>query len=392
MKRTDTVMKLVSLLLFAALTAYVGVYIVRSFTNNVRTVQAVMISVVESAPVSGIVVRDEQIIQSSDSYLSISAEDGKLVGRGEIMATAFSTEAALSRANRIHELELQRQHKAAMLNSQNASRDLTRQDNQIQEAITALASASARHDMNGINLASLNLGSLVIENAQISATQEDLDRINAEIDMLNQGQDSGMMAITAQKTGLFSTFIDGFEFLTPEQMKRLSPDGLRAVIENPENLEGDARMKLSSPFEWYFAAIISEEYVPRLELGRLARLDFGHLSTRLISAVLVSISEVAYGERVVVFRSTEFISETLHVRKAAAEVIFDMWEGIRVPKRAVYSDERGTYVYTLIAHRTERRNINIIGEMEEYYIAEISIEANALRIGSDIILNRTTSS
>ena len=110
MKRTNLVTKIVSILLFVAIAAYMGLYLIHSLSRDIRTAPAVRLSVEESTLMNGIIVRDEQYIESDEQYLSICAENGKMVAIGDAIAIAYESEEALARAGRIHELELEKQY------------------------------------------------------------------------------------------------------------------------------------------------------------------------------------------------------------------------------------------------------------------------------------------
>ena len=120
MKRTDALTKIVSLLLFAAVAAYIGVYLIRSVSRDIRTAPAVYVSLTESATATGVIVRDETLVGSSKSYLSIVAENGRMLSAGETIAVSYNSEEAMARAGKLRELELQRQYIASVLNGRSS--------------------------------------------------------------------------------------------------------------------------------------------------------------------------------------------------------------------------------------------------------------------------------
>ena len=143
MKRTDMLTKLVTLLLFGAMLAYLSVYIVRSITYDVRTAPAVYISLTESASATGIVVRDEQLIASSDTYLSVVADNGALLAAGDTIAVAYANEEALSRAAQIRELEIKQKYILSVLSEVDDSENLSRREDSIKDSIIELSAAAA---------------------------------------------------------------------------------------------------------------------------------------------------------------------------------------------------------------------------------------------------------
>ena len=386
MKRTDTLIKLVSLLLFGALLAYMGVYVYRSLTNNVRTAPAVFVSLDENAIISGIIIRQETLIQSDEKYVSTIVENGQMVSAGEPIAVIYSGEEALSRAAKIRELELEKQYISSVLDGQASAESLSDRDSSIKDALISLAASSARHDTDSLTTSSVNLSSLVIENTQIHTTEVDLNLVSAELDRLRQSALSDTSEITVSFPGLFSAAPDGYEYVTPDMLSGLTPSALSELEASAHELSDDVRGKIASSFEWFYAASVSESDSKRIEAGDTVSLDFGRYCSSSLSAKVISISSAQNGECAVVFRCTQAISEMLAVRRASAEIIFDSHEGIRVPKQAVLSDEGGPYVYTLTGLQAEKKYISVVWEADEYFLAAVGTKADSLRAGNDIIL------
>lgn len=386
MKRTDRLTKVVSLLLFGALLAYLSVYILRAASDNLRTAPAVLVSLTENALASGLVVRDEMLIESSDAYLRVVAENGKLVSAGGSVAVVYSGEDALQRAARIRELELREQYITSVLSGRQTAESLSDRDRDIRNALISVAASAARHDTDALSSAALRLSSLVVENTEINTTEVDLGLVRAELETLRRSALSDTSAITANAPGLFSATPDGYERLTPDMLSGLTPSKLAQLEAEPQALGDAVRGKLSSPFEWYFAATLAKDDAERLKAGQSVSLDFGRYSSSLLTASVVSVSAAEDGACAVVFRCTAACAEMLFVRRATAELVFEGHEGLRVPKQAVLSDENGAYVYVLTGLQAEKKSISIVWETDDYYLAAVSQEPSALRAGNDIIL------
>ncbi|NLV85799.1 MAG: hypothetical protein GX025_01070 [Clostridiales bacterium] len=392
MKRTDFLTRAVSLLLFGALTLYLGIYLFRSITNDVRYAPAVHISLTESSEASGIIIRDETLVESSDRFLSVSAKDGSLLAVGDVIAVAYANETALERASGIRELELKKQYINSVLTEHEDSASLTEKDEAIKNAVLSLSSAAARKETDRLSTAVLQLSSLVMQDPDTMATQVDLNLITQELNSLYQTAASDTLAIRAKKSGLFSSAADGYEHISPHNLTGLSSSGLRSLLGQAREVSENVRGKLCSANEWFFAAIVSEKIVAQgqedegLAVGKAASLDFGRYYGKPLSATVVSISPSEQGECAVVFRCTRAALEMLNVRRVSAEIIFDTHEGIRVPKKAVYADEDGSFVYTLTGLQAEKKYIEIVWETEDYYLAGFSLDASGLRVGNEIIL------
>lgn len=386
MKRTNLVTKIVSILLFAAMAAYMGVYLFRSLSRDIRTAPAVCISVEESTLMTGIIVRDEQCIESGEEYLSICAENGKMLAMGDTIAVAYESEEALKRAGRIHELELEKQYILSALSDGSSDNSAAKKDSSIKSAVTQLAAAAARHETDTLYSATINLSALVLDKNGINATEADLTAIQDELSSLKQTAARDTKTIAASESGLFCSSADGYEHIGHEDLANLTPDRLKSLSAKPRDISRSVCGKLVSSSAWYYAATIKEEDAGRLTVGGLKDLSFGRYYSAPLSAVVVSISPPSDGECAIVFRCTMAMAEMLTVRFADAEIVYDSSEGLRVPKEACYVDDGGTYVYTATGIRAEKIYIDIIKDMDSYYLAYISSEEKSLRENSSIIL------
>lgn len=274
-----------------------------------------------------------------------------------------------------------------MLSGASSKESLSDRDSSVRKALLSVASSAARHDTESLASASVSLSSLVISNASINTTEVDLNLVTTELANLKQSALTDTSVITASAPGLFSASPDGYEYITPDMLSGLTVSKLTTLEETPKELSSDVRGKLASTFEWFFAAEVKQEDAGRLKVGNFATLDFGRYCSSPLKTKVISISSPENDECAVVFRCTEATSELLFVRRASAEIVFDAREGLRVPKQAVLSDEKGSYVYTLTGMQAERKYINILWETEDYFLAEVSQDAATLREGNDIILN-----
>ena len=387
MKRTDALTKIVSLLLFAAVAAYIGVYLIRSVSRDIRTAPAVYVSLTESATATGVIVRDETLVGSSKSYLSIVAENGRMLSAGETIAVSYNSEEAMARAGKLRELELQRQYIASVLNGRSSQESISEKDISIKTAITALSAACADHSTDRLADACLELGALVLENSDIQTTQVDLDLVTKQISELRQTALNDTVAISAAAAGIFSSAADGYEYIKPEKLQKLTVAGLKELAETPQELPENVIGKTVASYVWYFAAVIPEEYAESFETNHSVELDFGRYCPRPVGGLLISKSAPSEGEVAVVFRCTSSMAELLSVRKTTADIALKTREGIRVPKSAVSTDEEGCFVYTATGLQAEKKYVEIIWETDDFYLAAAGGEKASLRVGNEILLS-----
>ncbi|MDR0951942.1 MAG: hypothetical protein LBM18_03365 [Oscillospiraceae bacterium] len=399
MKRTNFVTNLISILLFVAVLAYIGFYVVGQLRDELRTAPVVQVVLEDTVPLSGLVVRSEQLLESSQSFVSVSVRDGQLVAAGETLAVAYSGESALARARLLQEKLLQQQYISSVLSEQVSGEDARAREGQIKSAVTALAAASARGQAQELPRAAMELSSLIITGA-LTASQETLDALTREIESLSAQSEADIVPITAPQSGLFFSSADGYENLTPESVMTLSPEALRTLLGAPRSAPEDVLGKLASPLEWYYAALVPFETAQRLEVGGSVNLAFARYRQQSMKAMVVSINYHADNECAVVFRCTVAAADLLYARLSNAELVFDTTSGLRVPKEAVFEEtieeenaETGEtastvrhFVYTATGLQAEKKYIEIVWEGEDFCLAAVQPEPGSLREGNDIIL------
>ena len=389
MKRTDRLSNFIALLLFLAFAIYAGAYAIRSLRDTTVTAEAVAADVTLGGPASGIVIREETVLTSAEKYIDVTARDGTKLAAGAALATAMRSEAGLERANRIHELELEVARMSAALDELDSAADLTTRDESLRTVVQKLSGSVARHELSALDADSLNLRSLLFSNAAAGVSKAELRALQRELDSLRGSSSSDAVVLTTERSGVFSTLVDGYEALTPAELDALTPDGLETLTSYTPDKPAGAYGKLVTSYRWYFAAAMSAADAERLTVGKTATLNFGRYYGADISARVLSISEPADGNVAVVFRCDTALADTLAMRCVPANVVFATYSGIRVPALAVQTDEKtgDTYVWCITAMQLERKDVTVLYADDDFAVIAESNAADALRDGNTVVVS-----
>lgn len=386
MKRTDRLTILTALVLFLAVAAYAWVYAYGALTDQTVTVEAAVTSVSADGTASGIVVRSERVLQSSQPYIDISLQEGAKVAAGGTVAMAMSGQAGLERAARMHELELEIARVSAAVEGIGSAGDLTARNAQLHAAVLELAGCVARRELDGLDAAAMNLRCLTFDESDSSRAQ--LDAMRAELDSLRSSSSSDTSFLKADFSGVFSTAVDGYEHLSPADLRSLTPQGVVELIESRCEVPEGAYGKLVTDYEWYFAAVMSDADAANLTAGGYANLNFGRWYGGNVSARVVSVSDGYKGSTAVVFRCDTALAETLSMREVTASVVFDEYNGIRVPAQAICTDDDGVeFVWVITAMQLERKEVSVIYRGGDFCVVEREAAPNALREGNEIVVS-----
>lgn len=381
-------MKLMSVVLLAAIAVYIGIYIYSSADNPLKTTMAVRYTAEESAAAEGYIVRTETVLTGEGGAVTLVASEAEKVASGQAVAITYEGESALKRASEIRSLQLQISAAEEELNASSEVKSVSAED-------TVLALSSAVQHGNFENLPKLTycIRNLIFnEDSKITAAD-----INALKDRLSRlmAQNTDTKTITSPMSGVFSAVVDGYEATGPEALRNITPSSLKALFEPTPKPGRDVLGKLITEITWYYAAIMNqsdaERLRPNLVDDKPAVVQFTKSYNAKLKMAVNSIGEPENGKCVVVFSANTNMSDITTLRRLTAQVLFNTYSGLLVPKDAVHyetgeGDDR-PYVYLLTGLRAEKVPITILCEKGDSYIVQDGAEnKTALREGSEIIV------
>ena len=336
MKKTDILIKVMTGLVLCAMIAYLSVYLVRRVMNPVQTALAVTATMSDSAAMSGLVVRDELVLQSDEEYIDVIVSDGERVSAGQTVAVAYSSEEALARATDLDSLLQEIADVTAALENADGSTTAGNRETSVYSAIKGLSLMVRRGTLAGVDSQESALADLVFRSETTNATEEYLRQLEEAYAELSATAAGDTKSITVGQSGSFSTVIDGYEGVNLAYLKTLSPSTLRELIAADRVVEDGAIGKLITAYIWYYAAIMNSEDAENLVAGRTVQLSFGRYYSEAITAEVVYVGRAEGEEQLVVFSLDRGFVDMLAVRSVSAEVIYSDYTGLRVPLKALY--------------------------------------------------------
>ncbi len=383
MEKTGKALKIVSIVFLAAIIAYVAVYLISSLNNGYQTSAAVDYTVRDTISVYGMVVRDEEVLKTGYQSVYVEADEGKRVSGGGMIGAVYSTDENLRRAERLRDVTNQIAGLEALENGGKA--DSQKIDSGIKSEILALRHAVQQRELGEVDGHSLAIGTMLFSAAS------DAQGINSQLTALRneqltlQSSVSRVSAIvTAPASGLYSSALDGFEDLKPEDVTGISASSLKSLIGEKREAPEKAIGKLVYGSRWYYAAVMNGESARRFERGDSVTMIFGRYYSEVLRMQVVSVSVPENGEAAVVFSCEEAMSDTLSMRVQSAEIILSEDRGIRVPKRAIRMDEEGgIFVYVQTGIQVEKKAVDILFDVGDFYV----VSGAKLHAGDEVIVS-----
>ena len=381
MRRTDTLIKLISIIVFLALVFYMGYAFYAAKSDPLRTVLAVSMELSDGVDTEGYAVREEQVVTASGGSIYVTAKEGQRVSSGAPVAVAYNGAEALQRADSIRSIELQIEQVQAALGGKTL-------EESARDTVLSLSSAVGRGDLSGLDAIMLNIDTYITGSGvgeDVQQLELTLSNLNARLDGLLEEQ-GGTTAIPAPYSGVFSFYVDGYESVSPENFSgSTTPENVRELFASPSPVSENTEGKLVGGIKWYYVTVMDSASAAKLSSASTIQVAFSRTYSSTISMNVESTGAVdSEGKCVVVLSSGEYLQDVLGVRDMTGRTIFSHTSGISVPKEAMHIDDEGqTYIYVLKGLQAQRTDVTILGESGEHYM--VDSEDTELRLGDEII-------
>lgn len=380
MKKNSVAIRLIVWVFVAAIVVYAAFFAFSSLMKTETKAMATQYSVRDTIDIHGMVIREEETLLTYHDSVFILTEDGKRVSKGGTVANIYTSEAGLSEALRLTELETKLQRLSQLSRSGGGSQGL---DTEIKSAVFKLKNAAQRRKLTELGSLTADLDTLLLTASNgLEEAERRLSETKNEYDSLLLHPDSVFDTITAPYSGLFSRAVDGFEDVSPAQVFDMKPSELEALMAEKRDKNSLAFGKLVYGTKWYYAAPVSSEDCKKFSVGDSVSMIFGRYYNERIEMTVENISEPEGGKKVMLFSCDKSLSDVLAMRLQSAEIILSEDSGIRIPRVSARVDEQGgTYVYVQTGIRLEKKKIEILYDIGDYYV----VSSDELRSGDTVI-------
>lgn len=411
MKQGKPVITVAIAAIAVALVIYFGFYVAKVFSEPYTTALAYTYTSNDSAEAVGILVRQETVLPAQTGIVDVTRSEGEKVGVGQSVAQVYRDSQA--QTNQADLEALADQIQLLEYSSDGGGVDsAAKLDENILQAVTALHAASGVWDYNQLEDQARTLKSTVLKRGYVYGNglgaeelSQKLNDLKSQYAALKQQTSSSTSSVRAPQSGVFSTLVDGYETaVTPQTVFQLTPSSLSALLAGQGKEAGGGMGKLITSTRWYFAAALPVSVAERLKEGSTATLRFSGDFDQDIDMRVDQVGQAEGDKSVVVFSTDRYLSQTTLLRQQTAELIFNSWSGLRIPKQALRM-EKSTYtdketgqevqnnrlgVYALLGGRAEFKTVEVVTEGDDYYVVRSTTdESDALRAGDEVIVRAT---
>lgn len=396
MKQGNAIARVVMILLAVGVAVYLGVYVWRGLTDPFTTVMTYPYSMDDAAPANGLLVRSEVVIPGQEGIVDLLPAEGEKVGVGQTVAMLYRDSTALDRKQERLALQLELEQLNYALRRRDSVGDTSQLDADIVGQIAVLRGNVSADNLTGLEDATLALRSMVLKRVDAyGGTAESVAAIEAliadtteRLRALDAASALDSTSVPAGQSGIFSALVDGYEaVIRPDMLPDLTAAELTALLNTRQQEDASALGKLIVETRWYFAARLDGTSAARLEIGKQARVCFSRDFVGEVSMRVEHISENAGGYCAVVFSSTQYLSDTTLLRRQTVDILFQRFEGIRIPKEALRIRDGVQGVYTVVGAQAEFNAVEILREGETFFlVSPVGEGRRILRAGDEVIV------
>ena len=375
-----------------AIAAYFAYNVVSSLSEPLTTATVIEYEAGAGCYTTGFVVRDEEILTSGYDITVITCAEGAHVGANDAVATGYLSDGAQQRQSRIQSLQEQLTQLQYAYSAQSSLADQAALDEEIAGNLLSLAKFTARRDMNSAQDVSPELKGLVLRRLAGAGDSEtirtQLETVQAELTRLQGQAASDTRAITAGFAGTYSGVADGYEaVLTPDALAALTVQQYNSV--EPQSVPENAIGKIIRGSTWYYVTALPASELKDVKEGSYVQLLFARDVYDQIEMRVERVGQNEAGYRLLVLSCSQYMQNVTLLRQQSADVVFNSYQGLRVPKDAVRVDEAGkTGVYTLEGAAARWKPITILHDNGESYVVELDKTSTAnLWPGDEVIIH-----
>ena len=353
------------------------------------TEEAVLATVNEDIVFEGIIVRDESVVTyNGQGVLDYKYADGSKVSMNSTVAEVYPSEEAIYAKDKIAEIDaeiemLEKAQDPATTNYAEPDALISGVKGGYNDLLESIENRELDKIPSIKSQIALNSNMYSIITGTEAGFGEAINELQAKRSKLQSKAAAATDEIKADRTGYFVSYADGYENeLKMSQVDKLTESDIRSVIKGEKQPPVNAIGKTFDSYNCKIVGIVKAD-------SRIS--DDSKVSLKLNASRTVYDCTVASirnsGENMIVVLDCDRVDQTLvDSRALSAKLIFDEYQGIRVPRSALrfQGDDKGVYV--ILGKDISFKKINVIYEGDDFVLSENTSNEEYLLLYDQILL------
>lgn len=374
----DLVVHIATIAVAAAALAYLGYHFFEGFSADIETEYATIVTDSDVVPLDAYIMRSESVIFAASATSGHSVgyvfSDGTKVHGGQVVANIYtgdgsSDEAIVDLNRRIDLLE------SSNLTDGMTSSDTYVIDSKIQNYYYLIHQSTLLGNYSNLTKRRDELLTLInkrrILTGATTGYSDRIESLTAERALLSAGQDTIAESVEAPYAGYFYSTTDGYEstFSASKVESLTLAEFDKMLSSQPTRYSDRAVGKMVSDFNWYIVCETTRDSLRYFTKGYSYYVNFPYNDDISIKMTLSNVVSEVGSDRVLLVLETERIPEDFSFRRMQpVELVRSSYTGYRVPISAARLVDGKQGVYIMIGNTIEFREIDILLEMDGYYI------------------------
>ena len=374
----DLVVHIATIAVAAAALAYLGYHFFEGFSADIETEYATLVTDSDVVPLDAYIMRSESVIFAASATSGHSVgyvfSDGTKVHGGQVVANIYtgdgsSDEAIVDLDRRIDLLE------SSNLTDGMTSSDTYVIDSKIQNYYYLIHQSTLLGNYSNLTKRRDELLTLINKRRILTGVttgySDRIESLTAERALLSAGQDTIAESVEAPYAGYFYSTTDGYEstFSASKVESLTLAEFDKMLSSQPTRYSDRAVGKMVSDFNWYIVCETTRDSLRYFTKGYSYYVNFPYNDDISIKMTLSNVVSEVGSDRVLLILETERIPEDFSFRRMQpVELVRSSYTGYRVPISAARLVDGKQGVYIMIGNTIEFREIDILLEMDGYYI------------------------
>lgn len=361
--------------------------------SSISTASAIPFDYTEGIDTTGIIIRDETLVKSSEQgTLHFAVSDGEKIAKGGVIAHIYDGDSASANATKIEELKAQLKKIEEIEGYNNMMAvDLSTVNAKISNYYNDFVFNSSLGRYDKLSESVSGLLTMMTRKKVATGEQTDFsslkDAINIQINQLSQSSGNVKGSIKASVSGYFVSVVDNYEDkLSTKDLSVFTPDYFNELTAGEDTQ--DVIGKIVYDYKWYIAGLVPINDSKFYKIGETVTLKTTTTSNPRLTAKVERVNLSPTGDNaVIIFSCSEMSSELATMRSGAITIIKNEYSGLKVDSKALRVVDGKTGVYIVSGLEAKFVEANILYSNDSYAICELNnSDSSKLRLYDEVIV------
>ena len=367
---------LLSAVLSVLLIAYIIYHLVNSFSQDVETMAADIVTVSETFSTDAYIFRDEKVLTAGNAgTVNLMYDDGTMVRRGAAVASIFS--GGNTDEIRAQVLDLERQ--ISILENSSIAKDVTLSDSTVIDSRISSLYYTMESKLNSGDLdyvfrrkdellTLLNKRQLLLK--AVDSFNPQMAELRSQKASLTTSLGGASETVYTDISGYLYSDVDGYESIfTLEAGDTFTLNDFHQMTEKEPASTTGAVAKIVADYRWYIACEVPSVQQQYYTVGNMYTVRFPYSGDEELPMELHRIVTSGEEDGIVLVFSTGSVPEGFNfLRKQTVEIVQQSYTGYRVPVSAVRIIDEKQGVFVKKGNLAVFKRIEPLVEIDGYFI------------------------